>query len=128
MTSGSCVPLIAALLGGVLLCGCDTSQSETAADKAGGSGAPRVLRLAASDTVDQPDSPTIRYFAAEVAKLSHRALRVELRFDAAGDRVPDVEARTARMVRDGKFDLGWIGARAWDERAVKRFPALQAPI
>src|SRR4051812_33028775 len=134
MTSGSYVPLIrllrpliAALLGCVLLCGCDTSHSERAADKAGGSEAPRVLLLGASDTVDQPESRAVRYFAGQVAKLSHGALRVELRFEAAGDRSPDVEARTEQMVRDGKFDLGWIGARAWDARGVKSFQALQAP-
>ena len=31
------------------------------------------------------------------------------------------------MVRDGKFDLGWIGARAWDSLGVTSLQALQAP-
>ena len=31
------------------------------------------------------------------------------------------------MVRDGRFQLGWIGARAWDTRGVDAFQALQAP-
>ncbi len=109
------------------LVGCSSGHKSGASDKAGGSSAPTVLRLGDSDSVDQPDTPTIRYFAARVAKLSGGALRVRITFQAAGDRTPDVEAQTVRMVRAGKFDLGWIGARAWDELGVKSFQALQAP-
>jgi TRAP-type C4-dicarboxylate transport system substrate-binding protein len=86
-----------------------------------------VLQLADSDAVDQPDTPTLRYFAEQVAKLSHGELRVQITFEAAGDKVPDVEVRTARMVRAGRFALGWIGARSWDEVGVKSFQSLQAP-
>jgi TRAP-type C4-dicarboxylate transport system substrate-binding protein len=31
------------------------------------------------------------------------------------------------MVEKGEFELGWIGARAWDELGVTSFQALQAP-
>src|SRR5262249_7979410 len=31
------------------------------------------------------------------------------------------------LVRKGDYDLGWIGARAWDELGVTSFQALQAP-
>jgi TRAP-type C4-dicarboxylate transport system substrate-binding protein len=86
-----------------------------------------VLQLADSDSVDQPDTPTLQYFAAQVAKLSSGGLRVQITFQAAGDKVPDVEVRTARMVREGKFALGWIGARAWDELGITSFQSLQAP-
>jgi TRAP-type C4-dicarboxylate transport system substrate-binding protein len=114
--------LLAALVGG---CGADGRQG--GADKAGGSTGPVVLRLGSSDSVDTPGSSTARSFAARVGRLSGGALEVHVLYGVAGDRVPGVEARTARMVRDGKFDLGWIGARAWDELGVKSLQALQAP-
>jgi TRAP-type C4-dicarboxylate transport system substrate-binding protein len=122
------VPALAALLAAGLAAGCDAGGKRGAADKAGGPSAPTVLRLADSDAVEQPDTPAIKYFAAQVAKLSRGAVRIRITFAAAGDKVPDVEPRTARLVREGKFDLGWIGARAWDELGVKSFQALQAPL
>ena len=96
-------------------------------DKAGGSSAPLVLRLAAPDrgprpAVEQPD-----YFAQQVHRLSQGSIRVEIVPAAAGLDVADPEARVARMVLDGRFELGWIGARAWDTLGVDAFQALQAP-
>ena len=32
---------------------------------------------------------------------------------------PDAEQEVARMVRDGKLDLGYVGAQGWDELGVK---------
>jgi TRAP-type C4-dicarboxylate transport system substrate-binding protein len=122
---GAC--LFVALLAAALLLGCDTGRKESADDKAGGSRAPVVLRLGSSDAVDQPDTPVVQYFAAQVAKLSGGGLRVQVILEAGGNQVPDTEARIVRMVRDGKLDLGWIGARAWDGFGVKSFRALQAP-
>jgi TRAP-type C4-dicarboxylate transport system substrate-binding protein len=123
----SAVGFPAVMLVTAALAGCSSGHKSRASDKAGGSSAPTILRLADSDAIDQPDTPTIQYFAARVAKLSGGALRVRITFQAAGDKVPNVEAPTARMVRAGKFDLGWIGARAWDELGVESFQALQAP-
>ena len=37
------------------------------------------------------------------------------------------EQATAALVKDGRVDLGWIGARAWDTLGVRSFQALQAP-
>ena len=76
---------------------------------------------------DEPDAPVARFFASRVAALSGGSLRVRVVFDAAGQQVVDPEARVARMVRDGRFDLGWIGSRAWDLLGVTSFQALQAP-
>jgi TRAP-type C4-dicarboxylate transport system substrate-binding protein len=120
---GRVVPALTfALLAGALT-GCGASGS---ADKAGGSGAPTVLRLANSNGLQHADVPAVRYFAAQVAKLSGGKLRIHVVYGAAGDEA-GAEARIARMVQAGKFDLGWIGARAWDELGVKSFQALQAP-
>ena len=95
-------------------------------DKAGGSSAPAVLRLAAADDAEQPDARLVRHFAARVAELSGGSLEVRVTWDAGGAGIAR-EQRIARRVRDGRFELGWIGARAWDRLGVKSFQALQAP-
>ena len=107
--------------------GCGGASRPGAADKAGGSTAPVVLRAAVAFDPNQPDARDVEYFAAQVAKLSSGRLRVKLVFDVGGLSDPNAEARAAGLVRNGTYDLGWIGARAWDELGVKSFQALQAP-
>jgi TRAP-type C4-dicarboxylate transport system substrate-binding protein len=114
---------IALLLAVGLLAGC----SSGAANKAGGSSAPVVLRLANSNSGDQPGTDTIQRFASQVQKRSGGAIRVQITYLAAGSSTPYVETRTISAVRTGRFDLGWIGARAWDLNGLKSFRALQAP-
>jgi TRAP-type C4-dicarboxylate transport system substrate-binding protein len=106
-----------------LLAGCGSG----AANKAGGSRAPLVLRLANSNSGDQPGTDVIEHFAAQVRRRSGGALRVKITYLAAGSATPYVETRTISAVRGGRYDLGWIGARAWDLDGVKSFRALQAP-
>jgi hypothetical protein len=96
-------------------------------DKAGGSEAPVVLHLAVAYPGDTPDAPVARFFASRVAALSGGSMCVRVVFDAAGERIVDPEAGVASMVGDGTFELGWIGARAWDRLGVSSFQALQAP-
>jgi TRAP-type C4-dicarboxylate transport system substrate-binding protein len=111
-----------------VLAGCATSHRVRGADKAGGSDAPLVLRLGDVDTEDDLNTTwVLEYFANQVAKLSGGTLRVRVIYDAAGHERPDVEAQVARKVRDGSFDLGWIGAAVWDELGVTSFQALHAP-
>ena len=114
--------LVAALVGGLAGCGLGGGG-----DKAGGSRAPTVLRLAVASAADEPEAPVARFFAARVAELSGGSLRVKVVFDAAGEQVVDPEARVSRLVRDREFDLGWIGAGAWDGLGVTSFLALLAP-
>lgn len=114
---------IGLLLAVGLLAGCGSG----AVNKAGGSATPVVLRLADSNNSDQPDTDTIEHFAAQVRKRSGGAVRVRITYLAAGSSSPYVETRTIRAVRRGRFDLGWVGARAWDLNGVKSFRALQAP-
>ena len=109
---------------GAVATGCDFAGR---GDKAGSSRAPVVLRLAVAYADDLPDAPAARWFASRVAELSAGSLHVRVVFDAAGQQVVDPEARVARMVRDGTFELGWIGSRAWDGLGVKSFQPLQAP-
>lgn len=106
-----------------LLAGCTSG----AANKAGGSQTPRVLTVGDSDSSDQPDTAAIQHFAAQVDKLSHGSLRIRIVYGAGGSETPYVEERVIRAVKAGHFDLGWIGARAWDEVGVTSFRALQAP-
>jgi len=119
--------LLAAAIASAITAGCSFSHASGGADKAGGSNAPTVLSLADSNNVDQPDTPAVRFFAAHVAKLSHGALRIQITFQAAGDKIAEVEQRTVRMVQAGTFDLGWVGARTWDKLGVTSLEALQAP-
>jgi len=88
-----------------LLAGCGSSHGT--ADKAGGATGPVVLRLAVADAVDQPDTGTIRDFAARVARLSGGKVHIRVTFQAAGDRTPDAEVRTIQLVRSGRYDIGW---------------------
>jgi C4-dicarboxylate-binding protein DctP len=123
-TKRALAPVLAAALLGALPAGCGLGGG---GDKAGGSSAPTVLRLAAADDADQPDARFVRYFASRVAELSGGSLRVRPVWDAAGQQDAEYEARVARTVREGDFELGWIGARAWDRLGITHFQALQAP-
>lgn len=116
------VVLLAALA--VLAAGCDLGRE---GDKAGGSRAPTVLRLAVATPDDESDAAAARFFAARVAELSDGSLRVRVVFNAAGKEIADTDAEVVRMVHDGSFDLGWIASRGWDTLGVKTFQALQAP-
>ena len=120
------LPVMAAALLGAFGAGC-SRDDDGGGDKAGGSSAPTVLRLAAADDADQPDARFVRRFASQVAKLSGGSVRVRVTWDAAGQQSADYEAGIARLVRDGEFALGWMGARSWDRLGVRSFQALQAP-
>ena len=116
-------PLIAVAAASLALTGCFSGGG----DKAGGSDAPVVLRLATADNQTRPEVEQPDFFAREVERLSHGQLRVEVVRNVLGERIPDTEARVADLVRDGRYELGWIGARAWDTRGVDAFQAIQAP-
>ena len=116
--------LILALAGSA---GCSIEGDGGGADKAGGSESPTVLRLAVADDADQPDARFARDFASRVSRLSDGSMRVRIAWDAAGQDSPDYERRIAELVRDGRFELGWMGSRAWDRMGVPSFQALQAP-
>jgi Bacterial extracellular solute-binding protein, family 7 len=119
---------LASALAVAVFTGCATSHRVRGADKAGGSDAPLVLRLGDVDAEDEPNTThVLDYFRNQVVRLSGGTLRVRVIYDAAGHERPDVEAQVARKVRDGSFDLGWIGAAAWDELGVTSFQALHAP-
>jgi C4-dicarboxylate-binding protein DctP len=121
--------LAAALIAALLLVGCSLGEEDGGSDKAGGSGAPVVLGLAYAykPAEGQPDEPALRWFARRVEDLSNGDMRVKVSFNVAGEQTPDMEARVARRVRSGDFDLGWLAARVYDQFGVRSFQALQAP-
>jgi TRAP-type C4-dicarboxylate transport system substrate-binding protein len=114
--------LIGATLAILATAGCGSG-----ADKAGNPRAPVVLRVADPYDVTISDSEALQWIAKRVNRISHGKLRIRIVYNAAGDKIAGVEAKVARMVEKGQFDLGWIGARAWDELGLKSFQALQAP-
>jgi TRAP-type C4-dicarboxylate transport system substrate-binding protein len=126
MTKRVLVPVLTAALLGASAAGCSVAGDGNG-DKAGGSEAPEVLRLASANDSEQPDAPFARYFADRVRALSGGSLRIRVVWDAAGQDTPGYELGIARLVRDGDFELGWMGARAWDRMAINSFQALQAP-
>ena len=118
-----CLGPIVSALAVLALAGCGSG----AANKAGATASTTVLRLADSDNLDQPSVVPVEHFAAEVRKRSGGSLRVQIVFEAAGKSTPRVESKTIGMVRAGHYDLGVVGARAWDLSGDKSFRAIQAP-
>src|SRR5262245_54352333 len=105
MTARFAGGLLAAAIASATNAGCSFGHASCQADKAGGSCVPTVLSLADSDSVEQPDTPAVRFFATDVKKLSHGALRIQIKFQAAGDNSAEVEQHTVQLVRDGKYAL-----------------------
>ena len=109
-TTRMLAPLLATALILVAVSACSVG-GDGDADKAGGSEAPEVLRLAVADDAQQPDAPFARYFARRVSALSDGSVRVRVVWDAAGQSDPGYELNIARLVHDGDFELGWMGSR-----------------
>ena len=97
--------LVTALIFGALSA-CNSGGDDDA-DKAGGSDAPKVFRLAVADDAEQPDAPFARYFARRFAALTDGSVRVRVVWDAAGQSSPGYELGIAQRVHDGDFELGW---------------------
>ncbi|TWD72013.1 TRAP-type C4-dicarboxylate transport system substrate-binding protein [Kribbella amoyensis] len=116
--------LLAAAVLASLLTGC--LRGTTSGDKAGGHGAPIVLRLAGADP-SLEDEPAVAYFAQRVGQRSGHRLKVEIVNGWGGSR-PSAEQRVVRAVAGGKADLGWVGTRVFDTLGVRSLQALTAPM
>jgi len=96
-------------------------------NKAGGPPPPVAVTLGTPDYPSvSPEFQDIGYFARQVHQLSGGQMNIRVLWGVAGE-ATDFEQVTVSLVRDGKVDLGWIGARAWDTLGVRSFQALQAP-
>ena len=127
MTTRFGAVVLAAIVAAAILVGCARITGMRAPTRPEARTRPSCSASARAIRATDPDTPIAEYFAAQVEKISGGKLRIQVVLDAAGGDVPDTEARIVRMVRDGRLDLGWIGARAWDELGVTSFQALQAP-
>ena len=105
-----------ALLGGSAL-GCSV-DGESDGDKAGGSDAPEVLRLAAGGRRRTARRAVCALLRRPCLTALGGSLRVRVAWDAAGQDSPGYERGIARLVRDGDYELGWMGARAWDRMGI----------
>ena len=107
------------------MAGC-TAASGSPGDKAGGSTSTVTLALGVTDPQGRPTTPTVEFFASQVAEQSKGSVRLKVSWNA-GEGSTDGEQAIARKVKSGALDLGWIGSRAWDTEGVTSLQALQAP-
>ena len=117
--------LLIATLVTMLAAGC-SGHGAGELDKAGGAAPRGVLTLADADPPTIEEAQLARQYGAAVKRLSHGALKVNLKF-LAGGTAAEGEQRTIELVRSGKADIGMVPARAWDQLGVRSFQALQAP-
>jgi TRAP-type transport system periplasmic protein len=102
------------------------SSDGAGGDKAGGAGAPVVLRMA-NPAGDLEVVPLIKEFVSHVRQRSGGNVRIEV-VHRWGDFAADAEQQVVRAVAAGKADLGWAGTRAFDTMGITSFQALQAPM
>src|SRR3954463_14040459 len=98
-----------------------------AADKSGGPETTVTLRLGTQDRAPFPSAKVLTRFAADVRRRSHGRLRIAITYQAAGLGSRSADQAAARLVRSGRFDLGFFPARAWDVDGGTSLRALQAP-
>jgi TRAP-type transport system periplasmic protein len=113
-----------AVIAAVAAGGC--SGGGAGVDKAGGSGAPVVLRMA-NAAADLDVVPLIKDFVSQVRERSGDNVRIQVE-GPWGDYAADAEQQVVRDVAAGKVDLGWTAARVFDTLGVTSFQALQAPM
>jgi TRAP-type C4-dicarboxylate transport system substrate-binding protein len=118
------IAAIAALCAAAATAACGSSATT---DKSGGRETPVTLRLATQDRAQFASARVLTHFAAEVRRRSKGSLRVAITYQAAGTNRSKFDQAAADMVRRGRYDLGFIPARAWDVEGVRTMRALQAP-
>jgi TRAP-type transport system periplasmic protein len=88
---------------------------------------PITLRLAVADPQGRPSDPYVREFIEQVKTLSNGSITIEPIWDAAADTTPSSEPGVIKALKEGQYDLGLAGARAFDTQGITSFQALQAP-
>lgn len=88
---------------------------------------PITLQLAVSDFQGQASEPYVQEFVDQVNTLSKGNIAVVPVWNAGGDVTPPIEEGVIKVVKDGQYELGLAGSRAWDRAGVTSFQALQAP-
>lgn len=88
---------------------------------------PVTLRLAVADPEGRPSDPYVREFMEQVNTLSNGTITIEPIWNAAADSTPSSEPGVIKLLKEGRYDLGLAGSRAFDTQGITSFQALQAP-
>jgi TRAP-type C4-dicarboxylate transport system substrate-binding protein len=88
---------------------------------------PVTLRLAVADPQGRPSDPYVREFVEQVERLSNGSMTIQPVWNAAADTTPASEPGVIKALKEGQYDLGLAGARAFDTQGITSFQALQAP-
>jgi TRAP-type C4-dicarboxylate transport system substrate-binding protein len=101
-------------------------SGSSASDRAGGDAGHAVttLRLA---NVNGSTPRQLQDYADQVRQLSKGSLKIDFVNNIHPGR-SDAERTTIGDVRAGTYDMGWVGARVWDQMGVTAFQALLAPM
>src|SRR5262245_19992867 len=101
---------------------------EATGDRAGGPSTPEpVVLVMAQPNFGPPAPEPLARWAEEVERRSDSSVRIEFENDWRRGEA-DYEARTVEDVANGTTDLGWIGARGFDQVGVTSFQALVDPM
>src|SRR5215470_14336721 len=112
-----------AVLVALALAGCGLP----AGNKAGGPGAPVVLRLATVNGTPGYMPQVDPYLVSRVAALSGGNVQIAMVYHV-GENVLGGEQQVVRGVAAGRYDLGVVGTRVFDTLGVNSFQALTVPM
>src|SRR5262245_531052 len=110
----------------ITACGGTTDRSATADTADSPAPAAEAITLVVVHNSHE-SSEQMLAFGQEVERLSAGTLKIEFRPEWRMDEV-EFEAGTVADVQAGRFDIGWLGARVFDEVGVTSFQALLAPL
>jgi TRAP-type C4-dicarboxylate transport system substrate-binding protein len=105
---------------GLVTAGC------TSNDRAGGNAGTTVTTLTLGDANGSPPKQLLS-FADNVDKLSHGGLKIEFRDDVHHPE-PEYETSIVQDVKEGTFDLAWVGPRVFDTLGATDFQPMLAPL
>jgi TRAP-type C4-dicarboxylate transport system substrate-binding protein len=88
---------------------------------------PVTLSLAVADQAGRPSDPYVREFIEQVNTLSNGSITIQPIWDAGANTTPSFEPGIIKALKEGRYDLGLVAARAFDTQGITSFQALQAP-
>jgi len=86
-----------------------------------------TLHLAVADKGGRPSEPYVLAFIDQVKTLSNGTMTIEPTWSAANSDDANFERGVIQLVKEGKYDLGIAGSRAFDLENINSFQALQTP-
>ena len=98
----------------------------TSNDRAGGNAGTTVTTLTLGNGNGSPPEQ-LSTFAENVDKLSHGALKIVFKNDIHHPE-PEYESSIVQDVKDGTYDLAWVGPRVFDTLGDTDFQAMLAPM